>query len=50
MTAYAGTEGRRTYSSDPCATRPWKMMGGQHHAPTGLAPRKERVPTEQDAG
>jgi hypothetical protein len=47
--AYADTEGRRMYSSEPFATRHKKEAGGQHHASSALPLGKNPVLVGQEA-
>ena len=47
---YVGTEGRRTYSSNPFATRRYKEVCGQHYASAALPLRKDPIHIVQKAG
>ena len=42
--AYACTEGKRRYSSNPLATSTLEGVGGQHHVPAALLPGKTQYP------
>ena len=48
--AYVGTQGRRTYISNPFATRRYKEVCGQHYAQVALPPRKDPIHIVQNAG
>ena len=50
MTGHEGPEGEQMYSSTLSLTSTLDGFGGQHHAPTALPPRKDPVPTVQEAG
>ena len=49
-TGHEGPEGEQVYSCILSSTSALEGVGGQHHAPTALTPRKDPVPVVQEAG